>query len=53
MVAVNGDAISVGIFLIRVDLEDSLGAGDLFAVVGYMSSYLMTKKVLVTVTCLT
>ena len=34
MVATNGDAISVGIFLLRVDLADNLGAGDIFAVVG-------------------
>ena len=43
---------SVGIFLISVDLEDNLGPGDLFAAVGWMSSYLMIKKVLVPLTCL-
>ena len=52
MVAANGDAVSVGIFLLRVDLAEKLGVDDLFAAVGWMSSYLMTKKVLVTLTCL-
>ena len=52
VVAANGDAISVGIFLIRVDLADNLGAGDIFAAVGWMSSYLMTNKVLVPLTSL-
>ena len=40
LVAINGYASSVRIFLIRVDLADNLGAGDLFAAVGWMSSYL-------------
>ena len=52
MVAANGDEILVGIFILRVDLADNLGAGDLFAEVGWMSSYLMKKKLLVTLTCL-
>ena len=52
MVAANGDTVSVGIFLLRVDLAEKLGADDLFAAVGWMSSYLMTKKVLVMLTCL-
>ena len=34
MVAANGDASSVGIFILRVDLADNLGAGDIFAEVG-------------------
>ena len=51
-VAANGDASSVGIFLLRVDFADNLGVGDLFAAVGWMSSYLMTNKVLILLTCL-
>ena len=52
MVAANGDAILVGIFLLRVYFAEKLGAGDLFAVAGWMSLYLITKKVLMTLTCL-
>ena len=52
VVATNGDAISVGIFLLRVDLADNFGVGDFFATVVWVSFYLMTKKVLVALTCL-
>ena len=51
MVAANGDAVSVGIFLLSVDLADNLGVGNLFAAVGWMSSYLMTNKLLMLLTC--
>ena len=35
-----------------MELADNLGLGDIFAAVGLMSSYLMTKKVLVLLTFL-
>ena len=52
MVAANGDAISVGIFLPRLDLADNFGVGNIFAAVGWISSYLMTNKLLMLLTCL-
>ena len=40
------------VYLIRVDLAENLGIVDIFVEVGLMSSYSMTKKVLVPLTCL-